>query len=336
MAKSPNQKYKLLYLLQILTQESDELHPLSIQQIIEALARYEIAAERKSVYDDIAILIDFGYDIVVQKGRSNTYFLGSRDFELVELKLLVDAVESAKFITAKKSQSLIQKICHMTSKYQAQLMQRQVHVQDRAKTFNELTYYNVDTIHSAIAQNRQIQFRYYSWVVDPASPKLFARKARRGGAYTVSPWSLLWDDEYYYLIAYDPRAQHIKHYRIDRMEQVTVCKSHRDGQKAFLALDIAQYSKSMFGMFGGAPTSIRLRMHNRLIGIIVDRFGTDIIIHKSGPDHFIIHANVIVSPQFYSWLLGFETEAQVLSPDWVVDSIRDKIQAIDHLYKKPE
>lgn len=333
MAKSANQKLKLLYLAQILEQESDEEHPLSTSELIAALALHDISAERKSIYDDMDALAQFGLDVMTVRGRSNAYYLGERSFQLPELKLLVDAVESAKFISAGKSRELIKKICSLASRHAGGLMQRQVHVQNRAKTVNERTYYNVDAIQNALGKNLQISFYYYEWAVDPGSPRLFDRRRRHGGKpYQVSPWTLLWDDEYYYLIAWDDEAGIIKHYRVDRMSDITMQKQPRLGREAYEALDIAEYSKGVFGMFSGRQASVRLRFANRLIGVVVDRFGSDIIIHQSGPEHFTTTLKATVSPQFLSWLLGFGTEAQVLSPDWLVEQLAKQASDIAKMY----
>lgn len=337
MPKSPNQKLKLLYLVDILREESDEEHPLSTADLIERLARRDITAERKSIYDDMEALTAYGLDVVTVKGRSNAYFLGERDFQLAEVKLLVDAVQSAKFLTAGKSRELIRKICRLAGRHQGGLLQRQVQVQGRAKTFNERTYYNVDALHTAMAEDRKIQYYYSEWAVDPSAPKAFSRKLRRGGsAYRVSPWTLVWDDEFYYLLAYDEKAGIIKHYRVDKMEKISILPQKREGRQIFEQLDMANFSKRMFGMYGGTQEDVRMRMHDSLIGVVLDRFGTDVIIHKSGSQHFTFTAKVVVSPQFFSWLFGFGTGAQVLAPQSVVQQAQQKAKELQDLYNPRE
>lgn len=337
MPKSPNQKLKLLYLVDILRDESDEEHPLSTADLIERLGRRDITAERKSIYDDMEALTAYGLDVVTVKGRSNAYFLGERDFQLAEVKLLVDAVQSAKFLTAGKSRELIRKICRLAGRHQGGLLQRQVQVQGRAKTFNERTYYNVDALHTAMAEDRKIQYYYSEWAVDPSAPKAFSRKLRRGGsAYRVSPWTLVWDDEFYYLLAYDEKAGIIKHYRVDKMEKISILPQKREGRQIFEQLDMAGFSKRMFGMYGGTQEDVRMRMHDSLIGVVLDRFGTDVIIHKSGPQHFTFTAKVVVSPQFFSWLFGFGTGAQVLAPQSVVQQAQQKAKELQDLYNPRE
>ena len=333
MPKSANQKLKLLYLLKILEEESDEAHPLGVSELITALGRHGIAAERKSIYDDIELLADFGYDVITTRGRRNAYYLGQRRFEAPELKLLVDAVQSAKFITEGKSRALIKKICGLASRHEGNLLQRQVHVAGRAKTFNERTYYSVDAIQTAIGQNRQISFQYFEWAVDAKDRKLFARRWRHGGSrYRVSPWSLLWDDEYYYLLAYNEADGIIKHYRVDKMDALRAEDTPRAGREDFEKLDVAHFSQSIFGMFGGREEEVRLRFANRLIGVVVDRFGRDIIIHRQGDGHFTLTVKVVISPQFLAWLYGFGGEVKVLSPESLVQQVKAGIEELAEVY----
>lgn len=333
MPKSPNQKLKLLYLVKILEEQSDEAHPLTVQQMIDALAIYDVGAERKSIYDDIEALQNFGYDIIQLRGRKNSYYLGERRFQLPELKLLVDAAQSAKFITAKKSDELIRKISALASRHDAQLLRREVHVQGRVKTMNESIYYNVDILQTAIAKNRKVSCRYYEWAIDPASRRLFERRWRHNGRpYHISPFAMLWDSENYYLAAYDSEAGIIKHYRVDKMANLEILDEGREGRRQFESLDMAQYTKSTFGMFGGTESAVTLRFANRLIGVVVDRFGKDIIIQKADEEHFTVTIQAVVSPQFIAWLLGFGAEIEVLRPQSVIDDVVRTMQAVAGVY----
>lgn len=334
MPKSAGQKLKLLYLMQILLDNSDEAHPLSVQDLIAALDRKGVAAERKSIYDDMEALEQFGLDIVTVRGRGNAYYIGERTFQLPELKLLVDVVQSSNFITEKKSGELIRKISSLTSVYESLLLRRQVYVTGRTKAINEEIYYNVDKIHSAISENKKIRFLYFEWVVDRSYPHLFDRRFRHGGApYLISPWALTWDDENYYLIGFDSAAGIIKHYRVDKMSDIRVADEERDGQSHFERFDIARYTKMTFGMFSGEETDVRLRFHNRLIGVVVDRFGRDIMIHPSSGEHFALTVRVAVSPKFISWLFGFGSQVEVLAPDSVKDYLLAEMEKVKGLYK---
>lgn len=244
MAKTNHQKEKLLVLLEILRTESDETHPLVVPRLIEKLQARGIAAERKSIYDDLDTLRRKGYDIVLHRGKG--YYLGEREFQLAELKLLVDAVQSSRFITAKKSNELIEKLERQTSIYGAQTLQRQVFVAGRVKSMNESVYYNIDAIHKAIGENRQITFRYFDY--DQNLKKVFRHNGKR---YRVSPYALLRSDENYYLTAYDSRAEQIKHYRVDKMVEINVTDRRRDGAEAYQSFDLGEYARIHFGMFKG-------------------------------------------------------------------------------------
>lgn len=313
MPRSSNQKLKLLYLMKILQEKTDENHAMSVPELISALAHYDIKAERKSIYDDLEALRYFGLDIETTRSKSVGYFLASRTFELPELKLLVDSVQSSKFITHKKSTDLIRKIESLCSAYEGQTLQRQVYVANRIKTMNESIYYNVDTIHSGISGNNKISFKYFEYAV--TKEKVF----RRGGArYIISPYALTWDDENYYMVGYDSDAGMVKHYRVDKMTDIGVTDEKRDGQEYFQNLDIAVYSKKFFSMFSGEEETVRIAFANRLIGVVIDRFGRDIIVSKADDGHFVISISVAVSPQFLSWVLSFGDEARILSPESVI------------------
>lgn len=328
MPKSANQKLKLLYLMQLLLQNSDEAHPLSVQQMIDELSRNDIKAERKAIYDDIESLRRFGLDIVVARGKTTGYYIGNRTFELPELKLLVDSVQSSKFITEKKTLSLIKKIESLASVYDARLLQRQVYVRNRVKSMNESVYYNVDEISGAILQDKVIQFKYYDYAVTKE------RKFRKNGArYEISPFSLMWDDENYYMIGYDAEAEKLKHYRVDKMTDISALDRPRDGKREFEAVDMPQYSKKVFGMFTGEIQTVRLRFENHLVGAVIDRFGRDTMIPVFDEDYFTVSVDVAVSPQFFAWVFGFGTAVEILSPKSVRDEYEQRLGLLSGMYK---
>ena len=329
MARNSNQKLKLLYVMQYLLRASDEAHPVTIQQIIHSLQEKGIPAERKSLYDDIEALQQFGLDIIqVKNGNFYGYYVGSRDFELPELKLLVDSVQSSKFITHKKTLSLIKKIEGLASMYEAQLLGRQVFVKNRIKTMNESIYYNVDEIHSGIAQNRKIRFRYFDYTVAKE------RHLRHGGSfYEASPFALTWDDENYYLVAYDSKARCIKHFRVDKMVDIAVLDEPRDGRAAYAALDMAIYAKKVFGMFSGTEARVHMRFDNRLVGAVIDRLGRDVMLIPDGDSHFLVSADVVVSPQFFAWVFGFGPLAQITGPESVVRQMAEQLADIAPMYQ---
>ena len=328
MAKSSNQKLKLLYLVRFLMQFSDEEHPVSTAQIIEELAKNNISAERKSIYDDIEALRIFGLDIIQVKGKNGGYYIGERDFEIPELKLLVDSIQSSKFVTQDKTYKLIKKLENLASVYDGQLLQRQVFVTNRVKSMNESIYYTVDVISDAITQNRKIRYKYFEYTVDKTR-----RYRHDGNFYEVSPFALIWDDENYYMLAWDSEARQMRHYRVDKMEKVTLNESGREGTDEFEKVDMSAYTKTVFGMFGGEEQKVRLRFANHLVGAVLDRFGRDTIIIKDGDEHFTFTVSVVVSQQFLAWVFGFGNEAEILSPDEVRKEMKKQASAVAKLYK---
>lgn len=312
MAKSSGQKLKLLYLIRLLEENTDENHPASTTQIIEYLEANGIHSERKSIYDDIAKLVDFGYDIVQVHSRlGGGYYLAGREFELAELKLLVDAVQSSRFITTKKSRELIKKLERYAGKYDAGKLQRQVYVAGRIKTENESIYYSIDTIHRAIQENRQISFIYLDWNLKKQLVP------RREGEKQVSPWALVWKDENYYLTAFDEGDGIIKHYRVDKMGSVALLDKPRAGVKQFENVDLAAYTNRTFGMFAGQEEMVTLQFPNYLTGVVLDRFGKDVSLRPVDGEHFQVRANVAVSGQFFGWLAGIGSGVKILGPERV-------------------
>lgn len=333
MPRSSRQKEKLLYLQKILLEKTDENHPLTINEIKDLLAGCGIQTERKALYNDLEVLESFGLDICRTRTSTVGYFVGNRDFEVAELKLLVDAIQSSKFITHSKSLKLIKKLEGLVSENDGRQLQREVVVTNRVKTPNEQIYYNVDEIHNAISENRQISFRYMRWEVDFSGREKIIKTARRGGAlYIVSPWALCWDDENYYLVAFDTKENKIKHFRVDKMENIRIMKKERDGADIFNKFNLANYAKSVFSMFGGKECEVKLSVDNDLVGVIVDRFGSDIYIIKETDSTFIVHVSVVLSPQFYAWVFGLGLKVRILSPKRAVDEYKNKILEISEQY----
>lgn len=325
MPKSTNQKLKLLYILKILSEQTDEEHYMSTVQLIEELARYDIKAERKSIYDDISQLTDFGYDIIQVKSRVNGgYYLASRDFELAELKILVEVVQSSKFITLKKSRELITKIEKLASKSEAKQLQRQVYVANRIKTANESIYYIVDDIHKAVQDNEQISFQYLEWNLEK---ELVPR--RDGKQYVVSPWALTCKDDNYYLIAHDKEEDKIKHFRVDKMGSIRTLEGvKREGSALFEKFDIADYANKTFSMYGGKEETVTLLMENHLIGVVMDRFGKEASIRERDGEHFSVRVTVAVSGQFFGWLTGLGKGAKLIAPEEIVSQYKGHLQEI--------
>ncbi len=324
MAKSQNQKLKLLYLIDILERKTDEKHPMNTTQLIEELAKVDISAERKSIYDDMEQLCQFGYDIVLNKSRVNGgYYMASRRFELAELKVLVDSVQASRFITPKKTRELIAKLEQLCSIHEEKQLKRQVYVLNRIKTENEQIFYNVDLIHGAIHHNKQISFQYYEWSTDKEM------KLRRGGErYCISPLGLTWDDKNYYLVGYEEERKEIRHYRVDKMKSIEMSEQERSKESGYENFDMAVYGNKMFGMYGGTLDKVTLLFPETLTGVMIDRFGKDISLKKEKDGRFRIRVDVAVSGQFFGWLAGLGKEVTIVSPENVREQYRNYLEEI--------
>lgn len=318
------EKMKILHLMDLLLEETDSLHPMNSTQLCERMqARHEYSYNRKTIYADIERLKVYGIKIAQTKGSSFGYYVEKRDFDLPELKLLVDAVQSSKFITKEKSDELIRKLERQTSNENAKQLQRQVFIYNRIKSDNDAIYANVDAIHSAIHDNRQICFKYCEWTV---KKELVRRK--NDADYIVSPWTLTWDDENYYLVGYDAQSEKIKHYRVDKMQEITVTDDARLGKERFKDFDLAAFARKTFGMYGGQDRKLTLEGKNSLAGVIIDRFGSDVMMYPYDKDHFHANVTVTISPQFFGWLAGLGKGIRISWPEDVREEYREYLRQI--------
>lgn len=328
MPKGMNQKFKLYRLGKIMLEMTDEEHYITMPEILAALEKYEIHADRKTIYNDLRDLEVLGIEVEGEPvGKGYHYHVVNRPFELPELKLLVDAIQSSKFITERKTNTLIKKLEKLLSKYEAMQLQRQVFVTGRIKTMNESIYYTVDAIHNAISENRKIYFHYFQWNV-----KKEMELRRDGEYYHISPWGLSWDDENYYLIGYDSETEQIKHYRVDKMLHIQMSEEKREGKEHFKKLDLAEYAKKSFGMFRGEEYQVKLRVENQLAGVIIDRFGKDVMLIPADENHFTVNVNVHVSKQFLAWVISIGEGIEILSPGEVVQNMRREIERLNRQY----
>ena len=322
--KHENQKCKILVIRDLLL-ETDELHPLTTLDFIAKLKERGIEAERKSVADDLLALSEYGMDIEsVAVGKRKGYYLASRPFESAELKMLVDSVQAAKFLSPKKTRGLIKKLAGLSSRGEAALLKRQLYISDRGKTDNESVFYNIDAIHGAIGEDREITFVYWQYDLNK---KRVPRKS--GARYRVSPFALVWDDEFYYLIAYDAADARIKHYRVDKMTRITIGDAERQGKDVFASIDMSVYTSRNFSMFAGEEADVVLECDEHLIGVIVDRFGTDVSVHAN-ENGFSAFVRVAVSEQFFGWVAAFGGAVRIVSPQPVKEqflALLDRIKA---------
>ena len=315
MPKSDNQKLKIFYILDYLQRNSHADHPVRATELIQMLQhQHNILCERKTVYSDIAALQDYGVDIVSVPGKNGGYYIASRNFELPELKLLIDAVQSSRFLTEKKSRELIEKLCKECSVHEAKLVRRDVLVSGRVKSMNETIYYNVDSIQEAIGQNRQITFRYFDWNLD-------GTRKYRDRDYTASPYGLCQDNENCYLLAFSPRHG-VTSYRVDRMSHIQLTEETRVPCPELTGKNLVEHANRLFQMYSGEAVDVKMRFHRSLVNVVVDRFGRETMLIPDGEEHLVFTTKVAVSPIFLSWVIGFGTKAKILHPQSVADQCK--------------
>lgn len=327
--KGSNQKFKLYRLARIMQEQTDDEHYITMPEIMDELAKYNITADRKSLYNDLRDLSVLGIDVEGEPiGNRYHYHVVNRAFELPELKLLVDAIQSSKFITEKKTNALIKKLETLVSKYDAQKLQRQVYVSGRIKTMNESIYYTVDAIHNAISENKKIKFQYYQWNV-----KKEMELRHNGAWYHISPWGLSWYNENYYLVGYDSEAGKIKHYRVDKMLHIRLSAESREGKEYFKKLDMADYAKKSFGMFRGNERTVRLLVKNNLAGVIIDRFGKDVRMIPADEQHFTVNVDIHVSKQFFGWVFSLGEGIKIIGPGEVEEQMKEEARRLLEQYE---
>ena len=324
MPKSDNQKVKILYILDYLQKNSHEDRLVTAQELIRMLDQRNIRCDRKTIYSDIAALQDYGADIVSVPGKNGGYYIASRIFELPELKLLIDAVQSSKYLTQKKSRELIEKLCQQCNEQDASLMKRSVLVSGRVKSMNETIYYNVDAIQEAIAQGKKITFRYFDWGMD-------RRRHYREKEYQASPYGLCQDNENCYLLAHSHRHG-VTSYRVDRMSDISLTEETRTPCPELTGKALTEHANRLFQMYSGDAVNVKMRFHRSLVNAVIDRFGRDILLIPDGEDHFVFTAPVAVSPMFLSWIIGFGSKAKILHPQNVIDECQALCKAAMEQY----
>lgn len=325
MPRSENQKLKLLYLKQFFEEKTDEDHPATMADILAYLKANGVEAERKSIYTDLTALADFGMDVRKDEyGKSYQWF--DRTFELPEVKLIIDSVASSKFLSEKKSDTLIKKLGTLVSEHQRRELRRQVRVMGRPKSMNNSVLINADAIHAAIAADTTVRFKYFHY-----NMKLEREYSRKGEIYEVSPWSMLYDNDNYYLFAFDEDDFRI--FRVDRMAAVEQGINERKGKDEFEKLDMPAFSKSTFGMYNGKEERVDMVFHNRMIDTVIDKFGKEVWLSKVDDWHFKISVPVTVSPQFFAWVFGLGNYVTITAPESVVKQMKDMLDKVSKRYE---
>ena len=315
MPKSDNQKLKIFYILDYLEAHSNEKNLVRASDLISMLDRqHNIRCDRKTVYSDIAALQEYGVDIVSVPGKNGGYYIASRNFELPELKLLIDAVQSSRYLTEKKSRELIEKLCSQCNEQDAKLMRRTVLVSGRVKSMNETIYYNVDAIQEAIAQNRQISFRYFDW-------DFGGKRKYRDKEYLASPYGLCQDNENCYLLAFSSRYG-VTSYRVDRMSDIQLTADSRIPCPDLTGKALHEHANRLFQMYSGDALDVKMRFHKSLINVVIDRFGKNTMLIPDGDEYFNFTVKVAISPMFLSWVIGFGSKAKILYPQSVVEECK--------------
>lgn len=331
MAGNRNQKIKLLYLIDIFKKYTDEEHPLSANEICDRLLKYGVEVERKSIYDDVDVLIRYGLDIITTRVPKRGYFLGGRDFELAEICLLIDAVKAASFISPKKSSELAHKLGNMLSVSQEKEISARVYVENRGKCTNEEIYYNIDALNKAIVDGKKVTMHYIRRELGENN-----RISNTIKELTISPYALTWVNDHYYLIGNNSKYDNLIHLRVDRMKSVKIVKEHIrhfsevSDYKVFF--DIADYSRKSFNMFGGETKTIKLCCKNTILEQVVDRFGEKLFIIKDG-DSFTFSTKANISDGLVSWLLQFGGDIEVVEPADLRVQLKDRVESIANIYR---
>ena len=322
--KNTNQKKRILILLQTLQKYSDENHPLKMSDLIQYCYDQGIHAERRSIYDDIRELKEAGYEILFTRIPYQGYFLATQPFEMAELRLLSDAVQASNFVTEKKSRQLVNKLAQLTSVHQGHALTKQVYF-FKHKFSNEEIFYTIDQFQQAIANHYAVCFQYFDITVN--KQKKYRRQARE---YHLIPYALIWENQRYYCIGYDTRYQNFTHYRLDKIDHLTMIE---EVQKK-MPFDMHHYASRVFNMFQGESTNITLRFDLSLINTVFDQFGQDVLITEVSSESFTINLTMGLAPTFIGWLLQFGQRVTVLSPQKLIDQMQQVANEVLHQYKE--
>lgn len=318
MVKSKDQKIKLLREMDLLRQKTDEMNPMTGEAICAYLAEHGISCDIKTLGRDMKFLNEQGFEVLdCTVGRKKAYYVLDRNFSVPELKILMDAVQAAAFVTPDKTDALVKKISALGGRYTANLLQDNVILFNTKKHSNEAIYYNVGTLEEAIRLRKKASFRYFD--LNEKGEKIYRKGNWR---YRVSPLALIFSDDNYYLMTYHSKFNNILNYRVDRMDHVDIEEEQISDDALRKMQGITAYKEQMFLMFGGEKTKVELQFDNSLIGSVFDRFGENVRIRRIDENTLIATANVQVSPTFYGWVFQFGNKMKILSPDAVQQAFR--------------
>lgn len=335
MAERSNQKLKLIYILDILKRYSDEDNPLNATEIAEKLAQFDVTAERKSIYDDIAHLEQYGCDIIKATRPKKGWFIGDREFEVPEIYLLCDAVRSAKFISSKKTRELLQKLNLMLSVYQAKRWKNSVFFSIGDKSANEEIYYNIDTLSNAIENKKQVSFEYSSRVFD--QNREVERKIKK---MVINPYALTWQDDYYYLIGNYSKYDNLIHLRLDRINNVEILETdarHFSEVSEYTDyFDIADYTNKLFGMHSGELYDVEFCCNRDITEQVIDRFSEKIFITKVNEKTFNFTVKAALSQALVTWIMNYGSGLKVVKPEILQDMVKQRAKEVLEIYGNDE
>ncbi len=324
-------KLKLLKMIDILLRKTDENNPISTFELIEELEKYGISSERKSIYNDIELLTENGYDIVKTRVPKPGYFIASRDFQLPEVRLILDAVQSADFITQKKTEELVNKISTLVSEEQFRMLKSQVFIDNRVKGANEEIYYTIDVLHRAISMKKQVTFYYNRHKIQDGKKIVWDQKQ-----FCLNPYALIWSNDHYYLVGNNPKYNNLMHTRLDRMKSVEItdrpARNFEEVSEYKNYFDSADYSKKMFNMYSGKVENIELVCKNELLEEMVDRFGEDATIRNEDSERFYIRCDAAISEGLISWIMQYKSAVYVRKPEALRNLLIEKAKEIIDLY----
>ena len=327
MAEIIHHRLKLFYLLDYLMENTDEHHSVSASDIIDHLQKaFEISATRKTLYSDLTVLKDHGIEINDFDQKEPGWKILGRDFQLYELQLLIDAVQSSKFITEKKARDISNKLKKFCSKHERPHLERRSYVPNRIRSENDSVFYGIDNIHACIDNDRKISFKYFTYTANKKK-----RYLKKGEPYIASPYALMWGDNNYYLVAFEQGK--IKHFRVDKMDNILPLDDEREGKAEFKAMKLSERSTKVFSMYGGREEAVKLKFSNHLTGVAIDRFGKNVMMIPEGDKHFIVNVDVEVSPQFFGWLCGLGRAVKVIFPESVAKEMSNFVSGIAEMYR---
>lgn len=320
-------KLKLVKIWEILSQETDEDHPMGTTALLSKLQEMGIECDRRTLYADIEALNECGYEILCRRSTSNVYYVKDRKFSIAEICIMMDAVQAAGFITDGETEKFIDKLAFLAGSRRGETLKDNFIAYNTTKTDNPDIYHNVETITEAIQQKKKVKFTYFDF--DSYHKRVYRKE---GKFYYMNPYALVMDNDNYYFLGYDMFHKNMMHYRVDRMDSVQVSRHDKEDLKEFEKFDIKKHKKQLFGMYGGEGKEVKFRVNKSLLDVIFDVFGVDTHFIKIDDTMYEFMAEVQLSPQFYGWCCSFGDKLKVVAPSMVVNTLKRYIEDLTKNY----